>query len=249
MIEYEQAVVRLGLEKTKVEGEVEQKKKSLKQVSAAYDLVRSVFLSNWEKLTEAEKEEAGKRIDVLSAFERQVEEEESNLKNLVLKQREVQESTEKKEQEIIVLETLFNNVNNKRIKLEESIVGLVKEKAKKEKEKNSVAVSLEYEKQEKEKISKKFFTLSASKVLKEREIENANKELKELNEIISILRISNKQGLDLVASFEGERKRLQAKEEFLIRKEKDLAKYEERVEKMRKDIGNNNQMLSVRQSK
>ena len=237
MIEYDQAVVRLGLEKAKVEGEVEQKKNDLKQINVAYDLVRSVFLRNYEKLTEEEKKEIGEKTAVLFDYDKRVGEERKKLQDIILEQKKVKDLTEEKEQQVIVADVLFNNINEKRIRIEESISGLIKEKVGKEREKDVVASSLEKVKQETEKISKEFYSLSVSKVETEREIEKANRELKELNEIISILQTTNKQGLDLIASFAGERKRLQNKEEFLIRKEKDLAKYEERVEKQRKDAG------------
>jgi len=75
------------------------------------------------------------------------------------------------------------------------------------------------------------------------ELEKKNRELVELNEIISILQASNKQGLDLVGSFEGERKRLQEKEESLRRKEDDLAVYENRVKKFAEKVGYNIKMI------
>ena len=237
MIEYDQAVVRLGLEKAKIEGEVEQKKNDLTQINVACDLVRSVFLRNYEKLTEEEKKEIGEKTAVLFDYDKQVAGERKKLQDIILEQKKVKDLIEEKEQQVIITDVLFNNINEKRIRIEENIGKLIKEKVEKEREKNIAVSSLEKIKQETEKFSSEFYALSASKVETEREIEKANRELKELNEIISILQVTNKQGLDLVASFAGERKRLQEKEEFLIRKEKDLVKYEERVEKQRKDAG------------
>lgn len=68
-------------------------------------------------------------------------------------------------------------------------------------------------------------------------------ERQEIEEIVKMLKESNKEGLDLVASFEGERKRLQEKEEFLKRKEADLLVYENRLKKHCTKVGYDVEMV------
>jgi len=63
-------------------------------------------------------------------------------------------------------------------------------------------------------------------------------------EIVSLLEIKEGSSEKIEAS-EKVLAYISLKEQFLNRKEADLIKYENRVEKMRKDIGNNNQMKFI----
>lgn len=243
MVEYDQAIVRLGLEKAQFESEVKQKKDALKQINTAYDLVRSVFLRNYEKLTEEEKKEVGEKTSILFDYNKRIAEEKKKLGGLVLKQKNVVDSIKDKEKERELLLKSIEAHGDLNCELVKSSELLAEEKRQKERERDTISVLLQNVVKEKNKAVSDIYELDVRKSESERALEKANKNLSELNEIISILQASNKQGLDIVASFEGERKRLQDKEELLRCKESDLLVYENRVKKAAEKIGYNIKMI------
>jgi chromosome segregation ATPase len=237
MIEYDQAVVRLGLEKAELEAEVEKKRREIKQMNVSLSLVRTAFLAEQKNLTEQQRKEVNERSSVLENYEKRVVEEKQKLDGVVAKTQEILSQLKEKEKEIVVLEDKIQQNNKEKEEAEESIITLQKEKKEAEQQK-SIAVAEQNQAQNNlRKVSEEVKKLGTRNVEIKDELEKKNRELVELNEIISILQASNKQGLDITSSFEGERKRLQEKNEFLVRKEKDLLKYEQRVEKRAKELG------------
>ena len=72
MIEYDQAIIRLGLEKVEIEKEVEWARNDLRQLNISLELIREVFRRNWEKLNENEKKEVGERTKTLDNYKKLV---------------------------------------------------------------------------------------------------------------------------------------------------------------------------------
>ena len=243
MIEYDQAVVRLGLEKAELEAEVERKRREVKQMSVSLSLVRAAFLAEQKNLTEKQQKEVGERSSALEDYEERVAEEKQKLDNVIANTRELLSQLKEKEKEIAVLNNLKNQVKQDKEETEKSITALREEKKDAEQQKSIAAAERSKTQNELRKVSEEVRELGTRTIDTRDELEKKNRELVELNEIISILQASNKQGLDLVGSFEGERKRLQEKEESLRRKEDDLAVYENRVKKFAEKVGYNIKMI------
>ena len=243
MIEYDQAVVRLGMEKVRLESEVEKGRKNLKEINTAYDLVRSVFVKKWERLTEEEKKEVTEKKLVLMDFDKQILDKEKAVNSLIKKHKKVTEDIKGVEDSVVVRQKVVTKLEERESKIKEDLVKLEEVRHEKEQGALNVKHQLKERLEELRDIESVVKNISRNKVEMDLAVEKSQRELKELNEIISILQATNKQGLDLVASFEGERNRLKEKEEALIRKEKDLDKYAGRVEKMRKELGINIPMI------
>lgn len=237
MIEYDQSVVRLGLEKAELEREVEKKRKDVRQIDISLDLVRNVFLRNFEKLSEEEKKEVEGKAATLFDFEKRVADEKKKLEDLTLNQKRVLVETQDYEKTVESYSESVQKLSKEKTQLSGVIESLVEDKKQKEKERNATISLLQDSLKEKNKAVSELYELNVKKSDAEHSLEKTNKDLAELNEIISILQTTNKQGLDLVTSFEGERNRLREKEDFLTRKEQDLLLYEKRVEKRAKEAG------------
>lgn len=243
MIEYDQAVVRLGLEKAELEREVEKKRKEVRGISIAIDLVKVAFFKDRKELTDEKMKEIEGQSSTLLDFKERTADEKKKLDDLVLKQKQVLgeiENKEKERDEIGLSIDAYNESNSSLVKSSEL---LAEEKKQKEREKGIVLSSLHTVLKDKNKAASDLQEMNIKKNESEHALEKANKDLAELNEIISILQATNKQGLDLVASFEGERKRLQEKEESLRRKEDDLIIYENRIKKAAEKTGYNVKMI------
>ena len=237
MIEYDQAVIRLGLERAALENKVETKRRDLKNLNVSCDLVRATFLRNFEKLTEEEKKEVQGKTEILSDFDVQAAEGKKFVDLLLVRQQTIRDEVADEEEKLVILSSSLMETESrkksveaeleklddiKKIKLDEALTA--REQATQARDGLSVA-------------NEKLRVAGEEKISLESVAEKTRKELEELNEIISVLQATNKQGLDVVASFEGERKRLQEKEDSLKRKEADLAIYEKRVEKKAKEVG------------
>ena len=243
MVEYDQAVIRLGLEKAGLEKEVGWVKNDLRQLNISLGIVKEVFFRNWEKLNEEERKEVGDRTKVLDDYKKLVAFEEKKLGEIIANKQEVIILIQEKEKQKASLDNLIQNRNQKLQEISDGITDLESKRVLSERAK-FLAMTQQRSVQEKLKETVDDLREVSGVVIKTREeIEKKNRELAELNEIISILQSANKQGLDMVASFEGERSRLKDKEDFLIRKEKDLVKYEKRVQKSREASGNDIPMV------
>jgi len=242
MVEYDQAVVRLGLEKAGLESEAERKRKDIKQLDISRSLILESMRRDREAFDDGRIEELEEKATAVVDYEDRV----------AKAQKELSVTEEKKSSlggEISVAEKRVGELSESIADLEKvemakkEGVSLVEiQKAEKNKEIQRLNQTLSPLKEQERKQAAQNYELALKRKETEDAIEASNNELTELNDIISVLQANNKQGLELVSSFEGERKRLQEKDEFLIRKEKDLQKYEERLEKGRKEMGNNNPM-------
>ena len=237
MIEYDQAVIRLGLEKAALENEIESKRRDLKNLNVSYDLVRTVFVSNFEKLNEEKKKEIQGKAKVLLDFDTQAAESKNLVDLLLVKQKAIKDEIAGEEEKLIILSSSLSGTENRKKSVEVEIQKLSEERERKSNEATDAREQFIRAKDDLNIMNEKLHAVGKEKISLESTAEKARKELEELNEIISILQATNRQGLDVVASFEGERKRLQEKEDFLKRKEADLAIYEKRVEKKAKEVG------------
>jgi chromosome segregation ATPase len=231
LVEYDQSIVRLGLEKAEKDKELEQKKKEVEQINISLGLVRNVFLRNWEKLTDEEKKEIGDKEKVLFDYEKQIKNEENKLKELKLEQIRLGflliNQDENLDERSIIIEKLLKKQKD----IEETIEKYIKDKEIKTKERDFTIGLCRDANKKRQELFLELASMGKTKTEVEDQVKKANQELKELNEIILILQTTNKDGLDVVASFDGERKRLIEKEAFLKRKEEDLILYEKRIEK------------------
>lgn len=243
MIEYDQSVVRLGLEKAELEREMERKRKEAHEIYIVVDLARVAFLKDRKELIEEKMKEIDKQSSTLIDYEKRVENEKKKLEDLVLGQKSVMDSIKDKEEELAITQRFLGELDEKKDAFIKTVDALAEDKKQKERERNTTSSLLQNVLQEKNKAVLELYELNVRKSESEQSLEKANRDLAELNEIISILQVTNRQGLDLVASFEGERKRLREKEELLRRKEDDLAVYENRIKKFAEKVGYDIKMI------
>ena len=203
MIEYEQSIIRLGLEKAKAEGDLDRVKKEVAEIAGRYAIII-------KDIDEAQENLEKIKTEISDTINKGLKEVGDISKNR-------QESGEKKSEEKKELESLENYLSS--IKGEIEII---------EASLKSVSETVEKKRTELSKIKDE---------LSEKELEKKTVEA----EIVSLLEI--KEGSSEKIE-EGEKvlAYISLKEQFLNRKEADLIKYEKRVEKMRQDTNNNNQM-------
>jgi len=237
MIEYDQAIVRLGLEKAKLDGDIERKKNELKQLNIAHELIRSAVKKDRAFMTREEQIEADKQEAILVDYEKRIQELENLLREKNEQEKNARERLALLSKQLSAVEMELRLAEKASESLPEKLAEIERRRVEAERETKAVLNFLKQYKEEKEELVSETNEFAMRKKELNDELETKNRELFELNEIISILQATNKQGLDLVSSFEGERKRLQEKDEALIRKEKDLFTYEKRVEKRAQELG------------
>lgn len=243
MVEYDQAIVRLGLEKAKIESDVEAKKRDLKNLNVSCDLVRAGFVCEFEKLTDEKKKEVQEKSAVLSNFDAKIVENKKLVDSLLAEQKAIKDVIAGEEEKIITLSSSLSEAEDRKRAVMLEIEKLSEDRSLKFKQTADAEKQFSQARGELNKINTELRVAGKNKINIESSAEKARKELEELNEIISILQTTNKQGLDLVSSFEGERKRLQEKEELLRRKEDDLLVYENRIKKFAEKVDYNLKMI------
>ena len=237
MIEYDQAIVRFGLEKARLQGEVAIKTKELKELHTAHDLIRSAIARDRSEMTKEKTDEIDRQTAVLLDYENKISGVKEELNLATNQKKDVENQIRSDNWKLKELEFELKKAEEEKVSLPEQLEKIRQKKVDAEKEVTSIVNFLNNYKKEKEELIVEINEWSTRKKTIDDELTSKHNELKEMNEVISILQITNKQGLDLVASFEGERKRLQEKEEFLKRKEEDLILYEQRVENRAKELG------------
>lgn len=237
MVEYSQDILRLGEERAQLSNEMERKKKDIHQMNIEYDKVRGVFLRNYEKLTDEENAKVKQKAETLISFDDKVERDKKELRVLEERKKKLDILIEDKTKTSKYLEKSIINLEEKISWTDVKMQAVKTVKERKEQEKNFVVGEFNKEQQRLDSIREKLHTVSLENNAVKEDLERKKKELEQLNEIVSILKSSNQDGLDVVASFDGERKRLQEKDEFLLRKERDLGVYERRLEKYFKEAG------------
>lgn len=241
MIEYDQTVVRLGLEKAVLEKEVGYFRQELKEIGNHY----SAVLLNLE--------DKKKEIELLNTQCNEIRKEisEAILKGskdaagLREQNKKSDEVVGKKKSELeklnLYLISLGKEIETKIIKIAElqNAAMIAREELAK------VRNELSQPKREIERLHDDLQSIYKLKIEVVRKLNAAEVERREIEEIVKMLKENNKEGLELVASFEGERRRLQEKDEYLHRKEKDLGIYEERVKKYCDEAGYGVSMVFV----
>jgi len=242
-IEYDQAIVQAGLEKAQLEAEVERKRNELKNLNIACDPVRNVFRQNQEKLEKEQGVAVQNKVDELKAFDDNVTAKRSELALLETKRNVLEKHIEEKNQDLSSLSVAVSEANDKKLKVESEVSAAEEERSNRRRRIADMSSEFNAAKDNLEIIREDLVKAGRQKIEIDEAVRKANKDLEELNNIISILQTTNKQGLDIVASFEGERKRLQEKEEFLKRKEADLLIYENRLKKHCIKVGYDVEMI------
>ena len=231
MIEYDQAVIRLGLEKSALEGDVDEKKREFENLKVALDHIRAIFLQRFDKLSEKEKKEVQEKMTVLSGIDERIIGNERMIDHLVEKQREIQEQTAGEEKKLVALSSSLLEAEGRKKVIEGELQKLYEDREVKISGTSLAKLELTAAKEKLDKIRSEVIEAANQRAVIDAAVNKKNQELEELNNIITVLQESNKQGLELVASFDGEKKRLQEKEDFLKRKEADLLIYENRLKK------------------
>ena len=234
-IEFERSVVQLGLEKAKIESEIEAKKRDLKNLNVSCDLVRVGFVREFEKLTDEKKKEVQEKSAALLNFDTKIVEDEKRIDSLLTEQKAVKDAIAGEEERLIVLSSLFSEAENKRRTVMVEIEKLREDRNLKLSQSEKAKKQFLQARDELDKINTELSAAGRNKINIESSAEKARKELEELNEIISVLQATNKQGLDVIASLEAERARLKGREEALDHKEADLLVYEKRPAKRAQD--------------
>lgn len=232
-VEYEQSIVRLGLEKAAFEkevGKIRQEidelcdrrvevKKDTEQRSIEFEAAKKALTDVQAEIAQA-VHAGGEKVAALRTEEAKKEESTGN-KKLEL---------QKLEEYLASLTEQIDTKIKKRAEFEESARQAHDELVRVRSELNTA-------KRELEEVSGEVKALYQLKLEVTSKLTTIDAERQEVEEIVSVLKESNKEGLDLVTSFEGERKRLQEKDDFLRRKEADLAIYENRLKKRMDDAG------------
>lgn len=199
MIEYDQAVVRLGLRKNEAQAELDRLRSEVTEISSR----RTTLIG---EISDAETKLQAIRQEVIDAVRTSSEE----VAGLSRAQHKSGQALNEKTKELKKLEDYLVSLQVK-VVAENGILDMVNEKVKEARE-----------------------VLSTVKQgLNEVIIEKQSVE----EDIISLQEVKKEIG-GVIAASEEKLSYLSEKEQFLNRKEADLIKYEERVEKMRKDAGN-----------
>lgn len=232
-IEYEQSIVRLGLEKAEVEKEVGKVKTELSNVEKRRDEVST----DVEELKRVAKLYDDRRIELqneITEMLRKASAETSSLKDRVeggeAEINEKREELKKVEEHIGFLAGEIKLKNEKISELQEKITKLKEELA-------SVRSELNHVKRELDEAQADLKKAITRRVEEENLLEEIVKEKLDVEAQVSILKSDNKGGLDVLASLEGERVRLKARDESLDRKAADLLVYENRLSKRAKELG------------
>lgn len=238
LLEYDQDVVSLGLKKAEAEKEFEMARAALVEAGKMRDGVEEEIKAKRAELVDLDCEYDLLKKEIQDALLRGSEE----LSGLRDREKGMESSFQKNafefEKTSAHLLALSGEVNARDVKLAE-LQGSCRSSGE---ELLRVRASVGVARRELESLQGDIRDLYGLKKEVADSLSVMRREFEDLQEIVSVLKSQNKDGLDLVASFEGERVRLREKEESLIRKEADLALYENRVKKMRQESGNSTDM-------
>lgn len=235
--DYDRKVVQLGLQKAALDSDVEKRKRDLKNLDTACAIVRSVFLRNYDRLTDEEKKEVQDKQKTIFDFDLRIDSAKKDLERMTEARRVIEEKLANDGEKFLDLSALITAAEVKRDHIENEIVKLAKQQEDKQKEMLAAGSARTEAVKKLDAVAAEVRSYEGDKIILVSDIENAKKELEELTEIISILKVNNKEGLDITASFEGERKRLQAKEEKLDTMRHDLVVYAQRLQVEREKLG------------
>jgi len=237
MVEYDQAVVRLGLEKAQLESDVEATVRQIRNLGITRDFILSAILRERKNLSKEKQDEIDGQLSVFFDYEAKIAEAKKNLEKLLHDQKMIAGSIEEKQKFLVSAQGELENLENKKNDMGKSIVALEETRRENVRNNASIRATLADSEKVRDGIAFEVRDLGVAKQSVQGELTSKYKELEELNEIISILRTSNKEGLDIVASFDGERKRLKDKEEKLEATRHDLIVYAKRLQGERKKAG------------
>ena len=232
-IEYDQSIIQLGLVKADLQKEVGKVEQRIRELG--------VIRVDTQKDINREEKELQKIVNKREKIEKEIEQAVlaggAKVADLLTKKDKVAEKVDQKQDKLKELEgyltSIMDQIQVKVLNRSEfqRDADAMREKLRVVKsELNTTLRELEEAKSEIQ------ATYRARKTVLD-DLEAATRELQEVEEMVSVLKASNKEGLDLTASFEGERKRLADKEDFLRRKEADLAVYENRLKKRMDEAG------------
>ncbi len=238
-IEYGQSVVRLGLEKSKAQNDTVDLRREINNLKIRRDLLVQDIKDNENKLLVEEEKLDHIRQDVIVAVENSAAE----LNKIQSGEKEKEGKIQDKEIGLKKLENYLLSLTNQ---LKDSNAKCLRYQ-----QRNRAALKilmitrekLNSTKRELEKISDSLKSIYKLRVELTGEVTALDIERIELEDIIKNLKINNKEGLELVASFEGERKRLVEKEKILDQTRYDLLKYIKRFQIEREKAGIKTVML------
>ena len=240
-VEYEKSIVLLGLAKAKIERSVGEEKQRLSEVEERRGEVQAELGQKILDVAAEENKLANIREEISAAIKKSSSDisslqERGQEKEVMLGKQKDGLSELQKHFDALGIEIENRNTNIKDLQAKE---GEVRETL------AAVQSELMETAREKKKELAELTTIQSAASNLSASVVQKKEELAELEEIISVLRESNKDGLDLVASFDGERTRLKEKDEFLCRKEADLAIYEKRLKKRMEEVGYNPSMVFI----
>jgi len=234
---HERAIVRLGLEKAALESGVEKKRRELLSIAASCELTRTELERGNEKLVEGVRRDLQDKAGQMCAFEEKIDAAIKELKFLGIKRDDLLVSIRGREARLLDIEGEIKRAESLKEAAEADANKLLDLRSKKEQD-AIVAVQETSEARKELRVAmEELQHVGQIKISLEAEIEARTRHLNEINEIIAVQQNANKQGLDLVASFEGERKRLADKEEMLEKTKDDLVIYAKRLQKNREEAG------------
>lgn len=237
MIDYGRAVVSLGLEKAKLQLDIDAMRKDLNVLEVSRSLIIDFVKMERDKLTDEKKKEFDEKIAMFSDFKSKTAQEKDKCDAIALQSKQLEEKIKSMENDLILLQESLGKTAGDKLSLQEKIFILKNKKSNSEREIEFLTKNLADLKKNSAKLSDDVNEKIANKFTLEQELSTKYLELNDLNDIINVLKLSNKDGLDLTASFEGERNRLLKKEKALLAKEADLAIYEKRLRKRISDAG------------
>lgn len=238
-IEYDQAMVRLGLEKATLEREVDRERQKVVEAQKQ----RDEMLKEIVRLEGVAKEWDLRRVEIQKQIQDSIAG--GAIQSATLKKHlEKGDATIKaKKENIDQLNVLLENLDKEIAEKLSRIKEIDSEIPKKHAELTGVRSELSQVKREFEEAQSDFKDMALLKVRANKELTDAIIEKNEIEEQVKILQINNRAGLDALTSLEGERRRLKEKEEFLVQKEADLLVYENRLKKYCIKVGYNVEMV------
>lgn len=232
-IEYEQGIVRLGLEKTEVEREVERARVEL----ASIEKQRDETLADVRELEKIAKSYDDRRVEIQKeislALKNAGEESFAMKEKLNRSESKIDDKKSKLEElnaHLLDLDTEMENKRQKLVSLQKKATDARAELAPLLSKLSAVKLEIANAEEDVQKV----YRLKKDAVEK---TEIARKELVEIEAQIATLKKDNHGGLDAIASLEAERTRIKAREKGLDDKAADLKVYENRLIKEAKKLG------------
>ena len=124
MIEYDQAVVRLGLEKADMEKQVEIIKREIKNLQITRQLEAEAVLENRALMTNETKDIFDKKIKKFSSYELEISERARRLRELEVYSIKIDKRILNSKKLLEEKEVILNNLKEAHIFLEKNIIGL-----------------------------------------------------------------------------------------------------------------------------